>query len=228
MAKIIVLNNSTDRMEVHWRDESDPMPYNTNSTLRVREFRGNSASPTLWTNSAVMDAWNRQRMLWGGPIPVSAAFKRPWEGGHTGQSQHYAGVSFDVGSNSLGWNNERRAALRRSAAASGLWRYIEPVSESPTWVHMDRRQIPPACSFGYPSLRMGSRSTYVLILQDDLNTLGYVTGGLDGVFGNATYNAVVNYQRARRLAADGVVGCATWTALQSDVVGKGRTSTTID
>ena len=42
MAKIIVYNNSTDRMETYYRGESQSMPYNTNGTLLVREFRGAS------------------------------------------------------------------------------------------------------------------------------------------------------------------------------------------
>lgn len=228
MAKIIVLNNNTDRMETFFLAENDPMPYNINGTLRVREFRGSSRSPTLWTNRATMESWNGQRVLWGAPIPVGFAFKRPWEGGHADQSQHYAGVSFDVGQASFGWTNAQRAALRASASASGLWRYVEPVSLSPTWVHFDRRQLPAACSVGYPTVRLGSRSTYVLILQDCLNTLGFTTGGLDGIFGSATFTAVRLYQRSKGLVADSIVGCATWTSLTHNVVGRGRTSTTID
>ena len=73
----------------------------------------------------------------------------------------------------------------------------------------------PACSTGgFPTLRRGSLSNYVLIAQDDLNTLGFRTGGLDGIFGSATYNAVVSYQRSRGLSADGIVGCNTWRSLQ--------------
>ena len=57
-------------------------------------------------------------------------------GGHGTQSQHYAGVAFDVGQN---LSNSQRAVLRNSASSSGLWTYVEPVSISPTWVHFDRR-----------------------------------------------------------------------------------------
>ena len=230
MAKIIVLNNNTDQIEVFDREESEPMPYNTNITLRVREFRGVSTSPTLWTNRATMEAWNTTRARWASPIPVGYAFRRPWEGGHAVQSQHYAGVAFDVGQNMFGWDNTQRAKLRRIATNTGLWRYVEPVSLSPTWVHFDRRQLPVACSgtAGYPTLRRGSRSTYVLVLQDGLNTLGYPTGGLTGTFGEITEGAVRNFQRNRGLSPDGVVGCGTWTALQNLVVGKGRTATTIN
>ena len=87
----------------------------------------------------------------------------------------------------------------------------------------------PACSTGgFPTLKRGSLSNYVLIAQDDLNTLGFRTGGLDGIFGAATQNAVKNYQNSRGLVADGSVGCNTWRSLQEDVVGTGPTSTTIN
>lgn len=86
MARIIVFNNDADRMENYYRGESEPMPYNTNGTLRVREFRGSSRSNILWTTKRTMQSWNSQRYIYGGPIPVGFAFKRPYEGGHGNQS----------------------------------------------------------------------------------------------------------------------------------------------
>ena len=57
---------------------------------------------------------------------------------------------------------------------------MEPQSLTPTWVHFDKRFGRPACGIaGYPLIKRGSISTYVLIAQDDLNTLGFSTGGLD-------------------------------------------------
>lgn len=226
MAKILVYNQDTNRMETFYRNENDSMPYNTNRTLRVREFRGSSKSNILWTDKRTMQAWNSQRYIYGAPIKVGFAFKRPYEGGHGNQSQHYAGTAFDVGQN---LTNAQRAVLRNSAKSSGLWGYVEPVSLSPTWVHFDRRFGTPACSSGgFPLIKRGSRGNYVCIAQDDLNTLGYRTGGLDGVFGEQTYNAVRNYQRSRGLAVDGIIGCNTWRSLQENVVGTGKTSTTIN
>ena len=96
-------------------------------------------------------------------------------------------------------------------------------------MHFDRRFGSPACSSGgYPLVRRGSRGNYVCIAQDDLNTLGYRTGGLDGVFGEQTYSAVRRYQASRGLAVDGILGCNTWRSLQENVVGTGATSTTIN
>ena len=226
MARILVYNQDINRMESFIRGENDPMQYNTNGTLKVREFRGSSRSNILWTDKRTMQAWNSQRYIYGAPIYVGFAFKRPYEGGHGNQSQHYAGTAFDVGQN---LTNAQRAVLRNSASSSGLWGYVEPVSLSPTWVHFDRRFGTPACSTGgYPLIRNGSRGNYVCIAQDDLNTLGYTTGGLDGVFGTQTYNAVRRYQSSRGLSVDGIIGCNTWRSLQENVVGTGKTSTTID
>lgn len=135
-------------------------------------------------------------------------------------------MAFDVGQR---LTSTQRNRLWNSANSSGIWSYVEPQSLTPTWVHFDKRFGKPACSSGgFPTIRRGSLSNYVLIAQDDLNTLGYRTNGLDGIFGSATQNAVISYQRARGLSADGIVGCNTWRTLQEDVVGTGPTSTTIN
>lgn len=226
MAKILVYNNSSDRMEIYYRGEQEWMPYNTNGTLKVKEFRGSSRSNILWTDRNTMRAWNSFRYLYGKPIPVGYAFKRSYEGGHGAQSQHYAGVAFDVGQR---LSNVERNAMRNLAQSSGIWSYVEPASLTPTWVHFDKRATSSAClTGGYPLVRQGNRGNYVLIAQDGLNTLGYGTGGLDGIFGPATRNAVVAFQRSVGLAADGIIGCNTWRALQENVIEVGQTSTTIN
>lgn len=226
MAKIIVYNNDTDRMEVYYRAEEQSMPYNTNGTLRVKEFRGSSRANILWTTKRTMQSWNAQRYIYGSPIPVGFAFNRSWEGGHGSQSQHFAGTAFDVGQV---WSNEQRTRLRNSAIQSGIWTYVEPQVLTPTWVHFDKRFGLPACgTSGYMQTKRGSISNYVLIAQDGLNTLGFRTGGLDGIFGSQTENAARAYQQSRGLTADGIIGCNTWRSIQEDVVGLGRTATTID
>ena len=136
------------------------------------------------------------------------------------------GTAFDVGQT---LTNAQRTILRNSARNSGVWTYIEPESLSPTWVHFDKRYGISACSTGgFPLIKQGSRGNYVCIAQDDLNTLGYRTRGLDGVFGGQTQIAVRNYQKSRGLSVDGIIGCNTWRSLQEDVVGTGATNTTIN
>ena len=131
-------------------NENDPMPYSTERTLTLREFRGKSGSPVLWTTIAAMEAWNLTRRKYGKGIPVGYAFRRIWEGGHGTRSQHYAGVAFDVGQS---LTQSRRTAIYRAARSTGAWGYVEPLSQTPTWVHFDRRYGTPACSgttAGYP------------------------------------------------------------------------------
>ena len=227
MTKIFVYDQYDNRMLTFDRNEEDPMPYSFARTLLVREFRGSSRSSVLWTTTRAMEAWNATRRTYGSGIPVGYAFKRIWEGGHGQQSQHYAGVAFDVGQR---LSQSQRNQIHRVASNLGVWGYVEPLSMTPTWVHFDRRYLTPACggTSGYPTVRMGSTSTYVLILQDALNALGYSTKYLDGIFGTHTYNALREYQRNNSLAVDSICGCASWRKIVSMVVGIGRTPTVID
>lgn len=220
MAKILVYNNNTNRMETYYRGESESMPYNTNRSLTVREFRGASKSGLLWTDRRCMQAWNSFRYIYGRPIYVGYAFKRSWEGGHGNLSQHYAGLAFDAGQN---LDEAGRNAMRNLAVSSRIWNYVEPASLTPRWVHFDERQV----ASGYPLVRQGSRGVYVCILQDALTTLGYDTGGLDGVFGVRTKTSVISFQNKNGLSPDGLVGNLTWNSLMSQVVGRGASSTTV-
>ena len=228
MPKVYVYDSYDNKFLRYNLKESDPMPYSYGTTLSVREFRGSSGSIVLWTTTAAMEAWNLTRRRYGSGIPVGYAFKRIWEGGHGTASQHYAGVAFDVGQ---GTSSATRRRIYNAAVATGAWGYVEPLSMTPTWVHFDRRYGTPACSgttAGYPTCRKGDRNTYVLILQDALNALGYSTQTLDGVFGTNTFNALTGFQRSVGLTADGICGCNTWKKLTAASVGIGATKTVID
>lgn len=228
MAKLFVYDEYTNKLLTYQLSENDVMPFVYGSTMRLREFRGSSKSPTLWTTIRAMEAWNMTRRSYGRGIHIGYAFKRIWEGGHGTASQHYAGVAFDVGQNTTSAN---RRQIWNAASNTGAWGYVEPLSMTPTWVHFDRRYFTPACSgttAGYPTLRRGSVSTYVLILQDALNALGYNTNTLDGKFGSNTERAVRAFQSNVSLAVDGIVGCNTWKKLTAASVGIGRTITVID
>ena len=67
-----------------------------------------------------------------------------------------------------------------------------------------------------PEISEGSTGAAVTLLQTDLNVLGYGLA-VDGVFGAATYAAVIKFQRSQGLSQDGVVGPETWAALEAAV-----------
>ena len=59
---------------------------------------------------------------------------------------------------------------------------------------------------GYTTLKYGVTSTEVKNLQNDLKSLGYFSGTTTTYFGSVTKQAVIKYQKARSLSADGIVG----------------------
>lgn len=63
------------------------------------------------------------------------------------------------------------------------------------------------------TLRRGCRGTDVKYLQYILNQKGYKLT-VDGSFGPATENAVVDFQVVNKLEVDGIVGKKTWQALK--------------
>jgi len=68
-------------------------------------------------------------------------------------------------------------------------------------------------------LRLGSSGPDVELLQTALRRAGYYRGALDGLFGPQTWQAVVNFQVANGLIVDGIVGFATWSALNPYLTG---------
>ena len=73
----------------------------------------------------------------------------------------------------------------------------------------------PFVATGRSTVKLGSTGDDVTALQQRLNALGYNAGTANGTFGAQTQTAVENFQNAKNLAADGVVGPTTWNALAS-------------
>jgi lysozyme len=65
----------------------------------------------------------------------------------------------------------------------------------------------------YPTIKSGSRGDAVRLLQERLKELGYECGKSDGIFGQKTKQAVLQFQKNKNLKADGIVGINTWSAL---------------
>ena len=64
-----------------------------------------------------------------------------------------------------------------------------------------------------PILMIGSSGNDVKIVQNVLKLNGYYFGVVDGFFGPMTKVAVIQFQTAKGLPADGIVGARTWHAL---------------
>lgn len=76
------------------------------------------------------------------------------------------------------------------------------------------------------TLRYGSEGNEVTTLQNRLIALGYLTGSADGKFGRDTKSAVIAFQKANGLSADGVVGTDTSAKLYASNVVSNTVSST--
>lgn len=61
----------------------------------------------------------------------------------------------------------------------------------------------------YPTVRKGDRGDLVMIIQQRLINLGYLTGRADGDFGSRTQQALKDYQAVQGLDEDGIAGPKT-------------------
>lgn len=66
---------------------------------------------------------------------------------------------------------------------------------------------------GLPVLREGASGSSVRKLQTELDAERGIACTVDGDFGAKTKAAVITFQKAERLTADGIVGAKTWGAL---------------
>jgi peptidoglycan hydrolase-like protein with peptidoglycan-binding domain len=106
-----------------------------------------------------------------------------------------------------------QAAVRRFQQARGL--AVDGVVGPQTWAALQvRRPSPPAAR---PVLRPGDLGADVERVQRQLLRHGFTPGDVDGQFGGQTQRALVAFQRAKGLSADGATGAATWQALEGPV-----------
>jgi len=76
-----------------------------------------------------------------------------------------------------------------------------------------RQKIGSTPAPGSGVLRLNDTGDQVSALQRRLTDLGYFSGPVTGFFGSQTQSAVINFQQANRLTADGMVGASTASAI---------------
>ena len=122
---------------------------------------------------------------------------------------------FNAGSVDGIFGKNTRAAVMAFQKANGL--AADGIVGKLTWAKLyDTTAALPAASTTagtQPMVYRGSRGDAVRRLQELLNKKGFDCGAVDGIFGSKTYAAVVAFQKANGLGADGIVGPLTWGKL---------------
>ncbi len=84
-----------------------------------------------------------------------------------------------------------------------------------TWDALNSLFVKPVEVYPGYLVKKGQQGEVVRKVQAKLIEKGYSCGscGADSIFGNGTYNAVITFQKANGLSADGIVGPLTWGKL---------------
>ena len=76
----------------------------------------------------------------------------------------------------------------------------------------------------YPDTLSVGDSKAVKVTEQQLKTLGYYSGSVDGDYGSGTTAAVTAFQQANDLTADGIAGKATQNAIYAAINGGSSSS----
>ncbi|MEG1677025.1 MAG: peptidoglycan-binding protein [Clostridia bacterium] len=110
------------------------------------------------------------------------------------------------------------AAVRAFQSASGLKVDGKAGFQTQSMLYSDTAIRGSAIGVGTVGavLRYGSKGVEVTTLQNRLIELGYLAGQADGNFGISTKTALMSFQKASNLSADGIAGAKTLTALNAN------------
>ena len=106
---------------------------------------------------------------------------------------------------------KRNGLVRDSVAGEDTLRVLYSTSA----VANETETTTPDVDISADILRKGDKNASVKAMQEKLIAMGYLSGTADGVFGNLTYKALKEFQKANALSADGIAGKDTIAALNN-------------
>ena len=108
-----------------------------------------------------------------------------------------------------------------------VWKtYVKIISGSNTTSTKTTKLLKELQKIGKPDpCRPGDKGDNVKKLQRCLVACGYYPGGLDGIYGKLTKNAVSQFQRDKKLSVDGIAGKKTLATMFGDTVDISKSST---
>ena len=206
--------------KLEWIDDRgnvlpDETVVEANKTYRWRFTPANGSYTTL---TGSIQLWHKSTSSGGGSYYAPTVPDMPMlYRGYTGDAvktlqEKLNAKGFDSGNVDGIFGAKTYAAVTAFQKANGLG--VDGIVGKLTWAKLyDATPVNVTPVTTQPILRTGSRGDAVRKLQELLNALGYDCGSVDGIFGSKTYAAVLAFQKANGLAADGIVGSLTWGKL---------------
>jgi len=198
------------------------------ANFKVREFRSRCGSDEILIDDKLVKLLQKMRDKFG-VINISSAYRTPAYNkkvGGVSNSQHLYGLAADIT-----FAKSSPAILEEAARYAQMIGFtgIGLDSKYQMYMHLDTRPSPSYFrynssnrSYSVPgflvTLRKGSKGDEVKTLQTKLKKLGYKGKDgkdltCDGDFGTNTEYALKNFQKAKGLTPDGIVGPKTWAKL---------------
>lgn len=184
--------------------------------FKMHEFRCSDGSDSIKFDWYVVNALEAARQFFGKPLNITSAYRTESYnqkiGGAFG-SYHTKGRAVDCYIS--GQSPSLLAKFFQAYGMKGVGCYYDDL-----FVHVDSRttafywknQSCTRVSTHLPTLKAGSSGQDTKDLQTALNLQGAKLT-VDGIFGSGTNREVRNFQAAKGLVVDGIVGPKTWAAL---------------
>lgn len=192
------------------------------TNFRVKEFRCKDGSDEVKIDGSLVEILQRIRTYFGRPVIINSAYRTPAYNEKVdgaSQSYHLFGTAADIRIDGV-------APITIAAYAEGIG--VKGIGMYHSFVHVDTREKKyywvnksgnrvetfggQAASGTKPAddavLKFGNESTEVKWMQERLNRLGFSLKA-DGIFGEKTLAAVIEFQKKVGIKADGTAGAVT-------------------